>query len=162
MYITSIVFTLIAWGAGLLLDANIHFGCCCPFWLWDFACCGQWKRISATEINETERVRFTPLKDGRGKSLWSVLIVKKKWHWVISNVGMACIGHWRSSLLHHFLLWAREALAFPMAQRIIQTPYLRSSAKNEKKSLLTIRVKDNCSAYKSEHMKPPFDDDFAC
>ena len=26
MYITSIVFTLIAWGAGLLLDANIHFG----------------------------------------------------------------------------------------------------------------------------------------
>ena len=24
MYITSIVFTLIAWGAGLLLDANIH------------------------------------------------------------------------------------------------------------------------------------------
>ena len=25
MYITSIVFTLIAWGAGLLLDANIHF-----------------------------------------------------------------------------------------------------------------------------------------
>ena len=44
-------------------------GCCCPFWLWDFACCGQLKRISATEINETERVRFTPLKDGRGKSL---------------------------------------------------------------------------------------------
>mgnify|MGYP000231870314 CR=1 FL=1 len=26
MYITSIGFTLIAWGAGLLLDANIHFG----------------------------------------------------------------------------------------------------------------------------------------
>ena len=26
MYITSIVFTLIAWGAGLLLDANIHLG----------------------------------------------------------------------------------------------------------------------------------------
>ena len=26
IYITSIVFTLIAWGAGLLLDANIHFG----------------------------------------------------------------------------------------------------------------------------------------
>ena len=116
----------------------------------------------ATEINETERVRFTPLKDGRGKSLWSVLIVKKEWHWVISNVGMACIGHWRSSLLHHFLLWAREALAFPMAQRIIPTPYLRSSAKIAKKSLLTIRVKDNYSAYKSEHMKPPFDDDFAC
>ena len=26
MYLASIVFTLIAWGAGLLLDANIHFG----------------------------------------------------------------------------------------------------------------------------------------
>ena len=26
MYITSIVFTLIAWGAGLLLDANILLG----------------------------------------------------------------------------------------------------------------------------------------
>lgn len=78
MYITSIVFTLIAWGAGLLLDANIHLGdpqgflclrVLLPVWLWDFACCGQLKRISATEINETERVRFTPLKDGRGKSL---------------------------------------------------------------------------------------------
>ena len=66
MYITSIVFTLIAWGAGLLLDANIHFGdpqgfcacgCCCPFWLWDFACCGQLKRISATEISETEHMK---------------------------------------------------------------------------------------------------------
>lgn len=38
-------------------------------------------------------------------------------------------------MLHHFLLWAREALAFPMAQRIIPTPYLRSSAKIAKKSL---------------------------
>ena len=69
-------------------------------------------------------------------------------------------SYWNN--LHHFLLWAREALAFPMAQRIIPTPYLRSSAKIAKKSLLTIRVKDNYSAYKSEHMKPPFDDDFAC
>ena len=98
----------------------------------------------------------------KGEVVWSALIVKKKWYWVISNVGMVCIGHWRSSLLHHFLLWAREALAFPMAQQIIPTPYLRSSAKIAKKSLLTIRVKDNYSAYKSEHMKPPFDDDFAC
>ena len=32
----------------------------------------------------------------------------------------------------------------------------------KKITLLTIRVKDNYSAYKSEHMKPPFDDDFAC
>lgn len=137
MYITSIVFTLIAWGAGLLLDANIHFGdpqgflclrCCCPFWLWDFACCGQLKRISATEINETERVRFTPLKDGRGKSLWSVLIVKR------NDIGLYPMSGWRVLTLKKQLVASLSSLGkgstcLPMAQRIIPTPYLRSSAK---------------------------------
>ena len=35
-------------------------------------------------------------------------------------------------------------------------------AKTQTGAARNIRVKDNCSAYKSEHMKPPFDDDFAC
>ena len=159
MYITSIVFTLIAWGAGLLLDANIHFG--------DpqgFLCLRVLLPVLAMGLCLLRAIKENK-RDGdkwKGEVVWSALIVKKKWYWVISNVGMVCIGHWRSSLLHHFLLWAREALAFPMAQQIIPTPYLRSSAKIAKKSLLTIRVKDNYSAYKSEHMKPPFDDDFAC
>lgn len=30
-------------------------GCCCPFWLWDFACCGQLKRTSATGISKNEQ-----------------------------------------------------------------------------------------------------------
>ena len=66
MYITSIVFTLIAWGLGcfwmqifisVIRKAFCACGCCCPFWLWDFACCGQLKRISATEISETEHMK---------------------------------------------------------------------------------------------------------
>ena len=53
-------------------------------------------------------------------------------------------------------------LAYLLVVPILAIAYLRSSAKIAKKSLLTIRVKDNYSAYKSEHMKPPFNDDFAC
>ena len=46
-----------------LLAAMVTFLFCVASAVCELGC------ISATEINETERVRFTPLKDGRGKSL---------------------------------------------------------------------------------------------
>ena len=151
MYITSIVFTLIAWGGWAASGCKYSFrwsarlfvlaGAAARFGLWDFACCGQLKRIKRDGDKWNRTRAIYAFERWKGKEFMKCPYCEKEMTLGYIQCGMACIGHWRSSLLHHFLLWAREALAFPMAQRIIPTPYLRSSAKIAKKSLLTIRMK---------------------